>query len=178
MDVKSQNFFDNSCILWIATSKTLETTWIFPQIEVVGVTLDIVKKKTNEIIEYLKALHDGLLDEVIDKKKREIKNIEEKLLTIDKFINYIYEQNDIYVSNVGELKLKEIEYKYKLAELHRYFNNKENYKNTDIVGEIEFKTNYPKSNLTKLTFASFLIGFILVSIVVLIRHALAKNYKE
>ena len=150
----------------------------FLKIEVVGATLDVVKNKTNEIIEYLKVLHDGLLDEVISKMKRDKQNVEEKLLTIDQFINYISERNDIYVSNVGELKLKEIDYKYELAEFNRQFNNIDNYKKTDLIGEIVYKTNYPKSNIAKLAFASFLIGFILVSLVVLIRHALANNYKE
>ena len=174
----------------------------FLKIEVVGATLDIVKNKTNEMIEYIKSLHDGLLDDVIEKKKREIKNIEEKLLTIDKFINYISEQNDMYIYNVSELKLKELEYKHELAELYRFFNknldsakesigtqinfdlipispdDKEHYTKTDTVGEIEFKINYPKSNLIKLVLSSFIIGFILSSIFVVIRHALANNYKK
>ena len=149
----------------------------FFTIEVVGATLDIVESKTNEIIEYVKTLHDGLLDEVTEKKNREIKNIKEKLLTIDKYINYISE-NDIYVSNVAELKLKEIEFKHELAELYEYSNNINNYKNTDLVGKSVYISNHPKSNIIKLVFVSFIIGFMFVSFVVLIRHALAKNYKE
>jgi hypothetical protein len=147
------------------------------KIEVVGAKLEVVKNQTHEIIKYVKTLHNGFLDNVRSRNKRELKLMEETLLTIDKFINYISE-NEIYVSNVAELKLKEIEYKYQLAELNRFIKNIETYKDTDLIGESVYKTNYPESNTTKLTLSSLIIGFILVSFVVLIRHALAKNHKE
>ena len=151
----------------------------FFKIEVDGATLDIVKNTTNEIIEYVKVLHDVALDDVLEEMKRQIKNVEEKLLIIDKYINYISdEQNDIYVSNVAELKLKEIEYKYELDELNRNSNNINSFKKTDLVRETQFRINTPESNLIKHVLASFLIGFILVSLFVLLRHALANNYKE
>jgi len=150
----------------------------FFKIEVVGATLDSVKDKTREIIEFTKALHFDRLDKFISKKKRERLNTEEKLLVIDKLINSFSEQGDVYLSDIAELKLKEIQYKHDLKELQMHLNSVTTFQHTDIVGEIQLKTNHPKSNLPKLAFVSFLIGFILSTIFVLIRHGLANNYKE
>ena len=112
------------------------------------------------------------------KTKNDLQEIEEKLLTIDKFINYISEQNDIYVSDVADLKLKQIEYNYQLLELKMYLTNMKSLKNTDLVGETQYKTNYPPSNIIKLTLASFIAGLIFSSLFVLIRHALNKSDEE
>ena len=150
----------------------------FMKIEVVGATIETVKNKTNEIIEFLKTMHKERLDEFISKKKNDLQEIEEKLLTIDKFINYISEQNDIYVSDVADLKLKQIEYNYQLLELKNYLTNMKSLKNTDLVGETQYKTNYPPSNIIKLTLASFIAGLIFSSLFVLIRHALNKSDEE
>ena len=100
------------------------------------------------------------------------------MLTIDKFINTITKDNNIYISDVAELKLKEIEYRYQLKELNIHLSNMESFRKTDLVKEIQFKTNYPKSNTIQLTFASFIMGFVLASLFVFIRHGFINNYKE
>jgi len=148
------------------------------KIEVVGATLDDVRDKTNEIIEYVKVLHKGLINEGLLNMKGKAQNIEEKLLTIDKYISFIVKDNDVYMSDVAVLKLKEIDYKDNLKNINRHLNNAESFKDTDLIGETVYKANYPKSNATKLAFTSFIIGFVLVSLFVLIRHSLAKNNKE
>jgi len=150
----------------------------FLKVEVVGKTFEIVQNKTNEIIEYIKTLHADRLNEVISLKKRERESLEKKLLTLDKFINYIFEKNDIYISDIAQLKLKEIEYNYDLAQLNMHLNHAETFRNTNIVGETMYKTNYPPSNLIKLTVASFILGLALSSLFVFIRHALNQNDEE
>ena len=100
------------------------------------------------------------------------------MLTLDKFINYIFEKNDIYISDIAQLKLKEIEYNYDLAQLNMHLNHAETFRNTNIVGETMYKTNYPPSNLIKLTVASFILGLALSSLFVFIRHALNQNDEE
>ena len=150
----------------------------FLKIEVVGKSFDVVRDKTNEIIEYVKALHDGLIDEGLSNMKRKAQHIEEKLLTIDKYINFIVKDNDVYMSDVAVLKLKEIDYKDELTNINRKLNNAEAFKNTDLVAPTVYKTNYPKSNTTKLVLASFILGLVLSSLLVLLRDALAKHDKE
>ena len=150
----------------------------FLKIEVIGATLDLVQNKTNEIIKYVKTLHDSSPNDLISKSKRELINIEEKLLTIEKIINFIDKDKNVYLSVFADLKLKELDLKYELTELSRYVKNIESFKKTDLVGKTEFQENYPKFNKTKLTFASFIMGFILSLLFVFIRHGLISNYKE
>ena len=108
------------------------------------------------------------------RKNRELQNIEEKLLTIGKFINDISEQNDMYISDVAELKLKEIEYKYQLNELNLNLNNIINFKPTNIAGETKLETIYPDEvDEPKMVIISFILGFILSSLFFLLRHAIA-----
>jgi len=158
--------------------KIFELDSQFFQIEVVGAQLDAVKNKTREIIEYTKALHFDRLDKFISKMEREKLNTEEKLLAIDKLINLFSEKEDVYLSDLAELKLKKIQYKHDLTELEMHLTNITNFQHTDLVGEMQLKINHPKSNLTKLASISFLIGFILSSLFVLIKHGLANNYNE
>ena len=148
------------------------------KIEIVGSTINDVKNKTYEIVEYLKTLHSELLDEVILKKKREVQYIEEILLTINKFIGTITQGNNIYLSDVAELKLKEIEYNHKLVELNNYLAKVENFKKTDLVSETVFWTNYSESKTTNLVVTSLIIGIILSSLFIIIRHSLIENHKE
>ena len=163
-------------IIQRVTVKEIDSQYL--TIEVDGLSIDSVKVKINEIIGHLKALHVERLDEVLSKKKRELQNIEEKLLTIDKFINFIAKDNDIYTSDVAELKLKEIDYKFKLEGLNMQLSNMQSFRKTDLVEEIIIKTNYPKSNTIKLTFASFIMGFVLSSLFVFIRYGFINNYEE
>ena len=100
------------------------------------------------------------------------------MLTIDKFINFIAKDNDVYMSDVVELKLKEIDFKFKLEGLNMQLSNMQSFRKTDLVEEIIIKTNYPKSNTIKLTFASFIMGFVLSSLFVFIRYGFINNYKE
>jgi hypothetical protein len=150
----------------------------FLKIEVVGTSFDVVRDKTNEIIEYVKVLHNGLIDEGLSNMKRKAQHIEEKLLTIDKYINFIVKDNDVYMSDVAVLKLKEIDYKDELTNINRHLNSAAHFKKTDAIGETVYKTNYPKSNTTKLVLASFILGLVLSSLLVLLRDALAKHDKE
>ena len=147
-------------------------------IEILGTSSDIVKNQMNTIIEYIKKLHAGRLNEVISKKKRALENIEEKLLTVDKFITTITNDNNIYISDVAELKLKEIEYNYEIKELNMHLSNIQSFRKTNLVKEIQYYTDYPKSNISGLTFASFIIGLILASLFVVMRHGFINNYKK
>ena len=100
------------------------------------------------------------------------------MVTIVKFINFIAEDNDVYTSDVAELKLKEIDYRFELKELNMLLSNLKNFSNTNLIGEIELKTSYPRDLKPIITFASFIIGFFLSTLFVFFRYAIAKNYKE
>ena len=100
------------------------------------------------------------------------------MLTIEKIINFIDKDKNVYLPVFADLKLKELDLKYELAELGRHVKNIESFKKTDLVGKTEFQENYPKFNITKLTFASFIMGFILSSLFVFIRYGYINNYKE
>ena len=169
-EVKSDKIFERIEIAEIDSQ--------YLKIEVDGSSFDSVKEKINEIIKHLKVLHDGRLDEVRSKKKRELQYIEEKLLTIDKFINTITKDNNIYISDVAELKLKEIEYTHILKELKRHLGNMHEFRHTGLIKEIQLSTYSQGDNTRRHTLTSFIIGFILSSLFALIRHGLIKSFKE
>jgi len=68
------------------------------------------------------------------------------LLAINKLIDLFSEQDDLYLSDLAELRLREIQHKHDLKELKMHLNNITTFKHTDLVGEIQFKSNYPEAN--------------------------------
>ena len=122
-----------------------------------------------------------LVDELSESKyPHEIPNsFEFAQLQVAKLASIISKvKENMLLAQSAELKIKEIEYKYRLKESDLDLKNMESFRKTDLVKDIQFYTDYPASSLIKITLSILITGFILSAIFVLLRHTLAINYKK